>query len=471
MTLTITADTDSLDSWIRNMNSMNITQKYISLLVDLIILGLLGAGCSISSGTAPVQTRIALQATQTTPMTATAPTQNTPTQIAPFRADLSCWQMIPLQVGNGITGSLLLDYGDAGFYYWDVSSFRATFFADTKTEWWNLPPDRGFVPIGMSQNKIILTSPTNSSVTFDLPIPPGNDGLNYLINGQILAASSSTLLRRPVDNEVYQKGVGYTDTYYIYDQKTGDQIESHSVFLPKFTFFYAGGAYFANISYSPDGNFVLYRSKLLDGKDGFSLLDLRSNQVKWTLPESNKVNGAGDNLPYMPTWKPDASSLTYIWASNSENKDQNFYDISLDGTITQFTRFEEIFQPGYILNFNPQWSPNQRYMAFRIQKPDHPLEFELFIWDDVSKTLLNPCLPVKGIEPYYGIDWSFDSEHIILGLPYPDMPSPRLQHLMLDIPDRAIYELPTDKAMRDYLGLSGNVSPYGNGQWMNWEIP
>jgi hypothetical protein len=412
-------------------------------------------------------------------MTATVLTtqtpQNTPTQMPPFQTDLSCWQTKPLQPGNDIPGSLLLGYGASGFFYWDVSSFHAKLFANKIPEWGSyvssetLPPDRNSIPIVGSNDHVLFTSSDHSSISFTFP--PGSNEFRPLLNGHIIFMNYGGVLGPPVDNDIYQKGVGYTDKYYIFDSKTGEQIESHSAFLPKFTYFTAGRLSVADISYSPDGNFVLYRSTLLGGKDGFSLLDLRSNQVKWTLPESNKEIGGGDQFSYMPTWKPDASSLTFIWASNAENKAQNFYTISLDGIVTQFTRFEEAFPPGYILNFHPQWSPDNRYMAFRVQKPDHPMEFELFIWDDVSKTLLDPCLPVDGIEPYYEVDWSFDSKHIVLDLPYPDMPSSRLRHLMLDVPNQILYELPSDEAMRIYLNLPGEASSYRAGYWMNWEIP
>ncbi|PKN91117.1 MAG: hypothetical protein CVU44_21100 [Chloroflexi bacterium HGW-Chloroflexi-6] len=337
--------------------------------------------------------------------------------------------------------------------------------------------DKTFIPFH-TENRIVLISPEKPSVTLDLPA--GNYDLNSLLNGQILAAPFASIFKAPADNEIYQKGVGYTDTYYIYDRETGEQIESHSVFLPKFTFDYAGGVWGADISYSPDGNFVLYRSTLIDGKNAYSLLDLRSSQIKWTLPESDKVLGTGDEKPYMPTWKPDANSLTYIGTSNNNKKSQNFYNISLDGTITQFTRFEDVFQPGYILNFHPQWSSDKRYMAFKIQKPDRLSIPELFIWDDVDKILLNPCLPVSGIEPpgAYEFDWSFDSEHIVLTLSYPPHTTSTSgtadydwRTLILDISTKTIYKLPDGKSMNNYLHLSGDVFYYGIVDWMDWEIP
>ena len=471
---------------------MNMTRKHIYPLMILIIFGLIIMGCSSPSRIVPIETQSAVKTMPTiiATMTASAAPQNTPTmtaimtvtstpqsmpiKMAPFYADLSCWQMKSLQAGSGIKGSLLFAYGDSGFFYWDVSSFHAKFFADKIPGWGlllsskTMPPDRSSIPIDSPEHKILFTAIDHSSVT--LNIPPGGHYFNYLLNGKIIFAPDDSQLDPPVDNEIYQEGVGYTTTYYIYDPKTGEQLESHSVFLPKFTFYHPGaGIYFAQISYSPDGKFVLYRSTLLNGKDGFSLLDLSSNQVKWTIPESNKINGVGEiqNGYSEPTWRPDAGSLTYIWASKDTEKTQNFYDITLDGTITQFTRVDEVFQSGYALNYQPKWSPDNHYMVFTVQMSEHPYDRELFIWDDVNKILLDPCLPVN----YYGFDWSLNSKHLLIGLPYSDKPSHVLRHLMLDIPNKLIYELPNDEDMRNYLKLSGNISNYSNGFWMNWEIP
>lgn len=455
---------------------MNVSQNHINLLIVVILLGFIAASCATSLGTDPVETQTIQSVVPTKPITATVPLKTTPTQIVPFNTDMSCWQMKPLHAGTDIKGSLLFNYGLSGFFFWDVSSFHAKNFADTKTYWGYppsgyLPPDRSFILVKISENEIMRKTPESTLTPFT--IPSGEFDSVQLLNGRILFAPYGSQLVPPVDNEIYQKGVGYTDTYYIYDQKTGKQIENHSVFLPKFTYIFEPRAYFAEISYSPEGNYVLYRSTMLEGNDGYSLMDLRSSQVKWTLPESNKVIGKADIHPYLPTWKPDGNSLTGIWASNNGIKAPNFYNISLDGAITQFTRLEEVLQPGYILSFNPDWSPDNRYMAFKVIKPEHRSELELFIWDSLSNTLLNPCLPVSGMDSNssYGIDWSFDSEHIILGLPFPDMPTFRYRHLLLDIPNRIIYELPNDEEMRNYLKLSGEISQYSDGYWMNWEIP
>jgi len=456
---------------------MNKIICYICLFFVLAALGWICSGCATSVEIVPTQTH---RVSRATPMTiATLPLQNTPTPTFPFHTDLSCWQMEPLQAENDIKGSLVFQYSRDGYFYWDVSSFHGKFLADESNFGLPLPPPDGrYISFESNDFKIVLTFPDHSSVTLDLPLTENGYNLDYLLNGEILAAPYANLFSAPIDNKNYQKGAGYTVAYYIYDIKTSS-LTSHSVLLPNFDFFQYGGVYWAYIAYSPDGKYVLDRSALpgQEGKSGFSLLDLQSNQIKWTVPEeADKALGIGELGPFMPAWKPDASSLTYIWNSDNESKDQNYYNISLDGAITQFTRFEGILPHGYILYSQPQWSPDMRYLALQVQEHDRPREPELFIWDGVNKTLLNPCLPVNGIDPTYSYGWSFDSKHIALGLSSLVTPSSvgdtySSQNIILDIPNKAIYELPNAKDMRDYLKLSGDEYPYSVNYWLNWEIP
>jgi hypothetical protein len=362
-------------------------------------------------------------------------------------------------------------------YYWDISSFHAIpIEEDPLFDWLDLPPDRNFEPVYTREKyvvkNVVLKFPDKQPIT--LNIPQGEYSLTYLFDGQILAAPNDDLTTYNEESEIYQKGVGYTATYYLFDSKT-EKVTKHTVFLPRFTYFRRGGASWAHISYSPDGRYVLYRSELPDEyeKDGFSLLDLQTNQIKWTVPQSNKELGMSELEPFMPIWKPDASSLTYIWQPIGP---QYFYNISLDGTITRFPRFD-FSSRGYILYSQLQWSSDLRYMAFQVEKPNHPNKPEFYVWDDITKTLLSPCLPVDGLSSGYFFDWSADGKYVALSLGYPDTPTSsgnstyRKRNMILDIPNKVIYELPDAKAMHDYLKLSGDVFPYSIRDWLNWEVP
>jgi hypothetical protein len=460
---------------------MNKKILHLCLSFVLAALGWICSGCAVPAEIAPTQTRGAPQTTAT----ATLRPQYTSIPSFPFHADLSCWQTKPLQAGSDIKGSLVLDYSHAGYFYWDVSSFHGKNLINDVNLGLNIspPPNGSFMPVDMpidelNDHRMVLMYPDKQPVTLDIPMSENYYGLTYLSNGEIHLGRAAAWAGDPIDNKNYRQGVGYTVVYYIYDPKTG-RLESHSVLLPNFEFLYSGGVHQAYIAYSPDGRYVVYRSSLpgQEEKRGFSLLDLQSNQIKWTVPEeANKVTGIGESLNRMPVWKPDASSLTYIWNSDNESKDQNYYNISLDGTITQLTRFEDILPHGYILYSQPEWSPDMRYLALQVQEPDHPREPELFIWDDVNKTLLNPCLPVSGIDPIHWYSWSFDSKHIALGLNSLPTPVPPEQthsslNFILDIPNKVVYELPNAKDMRKYLNLSGDDYPYSVNYWLNWEIP
>jgi hypothetical protein len=458
---------------------MNTTKYYSRQFVILVILLLSGTGCTPSSGTAAVETRSALKATPA--MTETPSPQNTPTE-APYHADLSCWQAKPLQAGNDIKGSLTLyvmNPNDGSLDYdWDISSFHAIPIEEHPAlDWLDLPPGRNFVPTYTREKYVVknvaLKFPDKQPIT--LNIPQGSYLLTYLLNGQILVAPNPNLTTYNDKSEIYQKGIGYTATYYLFGPKT-EKVTKHTVFLPRFTYLHRGGASWANIAYSPDGRYVLYRSELPDEyeKDGFSLLDLQTNQIKWTVPESNREMGMGDFRLLMPIWKSDASSLTYIW-EDIRHGAQYFYNISLDGAIMRFPRFD-FSSRGYILS-SPQWSPDLRYMAFKVEKPNHPNEPEFYVWDDITKTLLSPCLPVDGLTSGYYFDWSPDGKYITLSLIYPDTSTPsgnptfRTRNMILDIPNKVIYELPDSKTMYDYLKLSGDVFPYFARYWLNWEVP
>lgn len=460
---------------------MNKKFFYFCLSFVLVALGWICSGCAAPAEITPTQ----YSTPQAPPMaTATLPPQYTPTPAVPFHADLSCWQTKPLQAGNDIKGSLILSYGSQ-YSYWDVSSFHGKNLINDNNLGLNIPPppDGSFIPVDMpidvfKDHKMILMYPDKQPITLDLPMGENYYGLTYLSNGEILVERYADLASAPIDNKNYQRGVGYTVAYYIYNPKT-DSLTSHSVLLPNFEFFQYGAVYRAYIAYSPDGKYVLYYSSLpgQEGKYGFSLLDLQSNQIQWTVPdEPNKALGIGESLVLMPVWKPDASSLTYIWNSDNESKNQNYYNISLDGIITQFTHFEDILPHGYILYSQPEWSPDMRYLALQVEPPSRPREPELFIWDDVDKTLLNPCLPVSGMNSTHWYSWSFDSKHIALGLNSLPTPAPpgttySSRNFILDIPNKVIYELPNAKDMRDYLKLSGNDFPYSVNFWVNWEIP
>ncbi len=427
----------------------------------------------------------------TVPPTALVTATASPQAIAPFNKDLSCWPITTLPKSEKIEGSFILAPSNSNSkpaFAWDISSFRTKSLETNVNLFPSLgqrtSPDGKFLVaiFPMKNNQLILTS-IDQELSFMLPEDAGVI-VQYLLNGKLLIPSTRN---RNIHSENYKEGTGFTDKYYVVDPLTSD-VESHSVFLPNFSVDTYGD--FA-INYSPDMRYVLYHSDLYaqGNHGGFTLLELTSNEIKWTVPAPNKPRGAGDAGQNMPVWRPDASSLTYIWPSNDEHSYQNFFSISLNGDMTQFTRFEQIFEEGYTLFSQPQWSPNMRYLMFRVQQYSSTADSasELFIWNDKEKKLLNPCLPNKSpsssLPDYmYTSIWSFDSEHIQVSLDFekgvfPDEPGsqPYLHYdvvsLILDIPNKTIFNFSDTNNTAEYY-----TSLYGNGLhslvgWVNWEIP
>jgi hypothetical protein len=441
--------------------------KTINGFIALAILVLMDAACT------PPVVNIQKKETETPPITISLPMPvpaNTPTLTPVFHSELSCWPVKPLDKGSRISGSLIAENNN-GLSYWDINAFSAKLIVTSSKPWLQIPfvsPKGDFLTYFVASNKLTSIS-QNQTVSADLP--PGSYFIDEsLINSQLLIVPNAN---RSISSENYKAGIGFSDVYYVYNQKTGE-LTAHSIFLPKFT---PDDNNDFMIAYSPDMRYVLYHSTLPDDekRGGFILFDLTSQKIKWTLPESHKFTGGGDMVA--PLWKPDASSLIYDWLSDDENKDQNFYAISLDGSITQITQFEQAFGHDYRLAFQPQWSPDMRYIAFRagINSLDGA---QLLIWDNKEKTLLRPCLPVDpNSSPLYPFTWSFDSEHIKVNLPYiegtpaPDgPPSDAFREIILDIPNRVLWELPDVKNRGKYAASDPRVN-YGILGWLNWEIP
>jgi Tol biopolymer transport system component len=183
-------------------------------------------------------------------------------------------------------------------------------------------------------------------------------------------------------------------------------------------------------------------------------------------------------------WVPDSSGLVYSWRKEGEG--ENLYNISLDGKVTKFTQFENAELTGILINrlLLPSWSPNGRYLIFGVKLPGqdiHKREYYLFIWDNKEKIVYKPCLPNEAnmLDSFDAI-WSFDGNHLIMGLPYqlgdsmPDMESFPFNiggtTVIMDLTDKTIYELPDKKNRGEFTTYYGD-KVVGFAGWVNWEIP
>jgi hypothetical protein len=451
------------------------TTRCIHLLIAVIALGLIGSGCTASSGTAPVQVQNTPQATPT--VTATLPPQSTPTPTIPFHVDLSCWPIKPLQKEQDIKGSLIFGSTSQSPFIWDVSSFRAK---DMNTTWEILASPHGdmigYLPWGKLALELI--SP-NGTLSFQLPEGDYGGISSYLPDGKIRIGTGKNDI---MDN--YKKGVGATDRFYVFDPATG-KMTFHSVFLPGLIPL----PRVVEIQYSPDLHYVIYRTyPNSDGQPIFNLLNLSNNKVVWSGPEVG-ADMRNDLLGTVPSWMPDSSGLVYNWEKGNDG--ENFYFISLDGKVTQFTQFKGIKLTGVnAMNLPlPSWSSDGRFMAFRVTNSSYPNESRphLYIWDNKEKVAYKPCWPEEAGD--YNLDdnlvtWSFDGAHLFVHLDYwimtptsspsrkevPPTTSIRSTDMILDLSNKTIYELPDKNNRGDYMALYKN-KPVEMMGWLNWEIP
>jgi len=459
---------------------MTENKRCIYLSFVVIVLGLICISCSEYSDNTPTQTYIPTQPSPT--VTETLHPQIAPTPTLPFQVDSSCWRIEPLQAGNDIPGSFILANISDGvdrFYYWDLSTFLVkpiTWTSESDTPLVTITADGNFLlsvtPTGDSSARLTLKSPSKTLLVDFMQ--DTSYSFSYLADGSILAASETN---RDIKSENYKEGIGFTDVYYIFNPTTS-QLSSHSIFLPNFKplppicYGFGCGAGFQLpflINYSPDGRYVLYHSAQGE-KGGFSLLDISLNKVLWTMPEPNSywyTNHFG-NQSYIPVWRPDSSLLVYPWRESVDNSVPNFYSISLDGKISQVAEFKSLFGNRYSLWKQPKWSPDLRYMTFEVDNI-------LYIWDTFEKVLLKTCFPTNIIDDLPV--WSFDSKYLEFATTEQEtyktskgtVTITYYRYLIYDVPNRTIFELPDLKKMHDNSKLPG--TPYGIGNWVNWEIP
>ncbi|MBI3175178.1 MAG: hypothetical protein HYZ25_15735 [Chloroflexi bacterium] len=411
------------------------------------------------------------------PVTKTSVPQITPTTPFVFDFDSSCWPIRPLQPGNNIPGSLLMGRDPSGGYYWDISTFQAKELSNNN---W-MDPIVAFggeflISLSNEAGNFTRLTLTGSDRVITVDLPRDNYRISNLSKGRILLASQSN---RSYESNNYQSGVGFTDVYYIFDPAT-NALTFHSIFLPNIAPWREESFF---IFYSPDGRYVLYRSQMPEppSEFGYALMDILSKEILWTLPDIRTLTLAVGNAD-VPNWKPDSQSLLYYYVSGKGKTDQNLYEISLDGTRTQFTRLESVLKQGYRIGSDVEWAPNMEYVAFHIESPSE--DPQLYIWDDHTKTLLKPCLPLMNvanlkdvISPTFGWGWSFDGNYLLITLSYQGTPTPdgilsyTHRRLILDLPNKIIWEMPDDHTMQAYLKTSDKSCSYGPFGWINWEIP
>ncbi len=448
-----------------------IKRSPVYLFLLILFVGQSIQGCIVpTTPTAPIPSLI--------PSIGIAPTflpaADTPTPPVPFREESSCWPIMRLKKGGEVNGSLLFgSYNPEHIFAWDISSFRTKTPDENAQTNWMLsseivsPDGKVIASMPYHENKLVLTSSDNSKV---LPLPKGDYSgvVKILTNGSIviLGYTDQFWIRN------YSNGSGLTVPYYILDPATGD-VTAYSVFLPGFTLGTQGAYPF---SFSPDMDYAIYRNtQNKDGSDRYTLLDLKTNEIVWVEP--NTPTGLYTAASF-PVWHPKADRLTYILWSDWYNSYGNYYSISLDGTVSPMTWFNRATPRHLGLSWMPlpPWSPNGRYMAFPVFQPGQP---SLYIWDDQEKIAYRPCLPDENqTDGDYQVYWSFDSNHLLLRLVYPDpnslatptnlLPTVHTADVILDMTTKTVLLLPPENDRGEYSNYKGGAMPLG---WVNWQTP
>lgn len=320
--------------------------------------------------------------------------------------------------------------------YPDVSiSPNRTTIATVETKW----DDNGFKII---QQQIRIASSVKET---SIVLPETIWDLSFIDEQRIFLTSQDIL-----DENYFSSGT--TDKFYIFSLDT-EKFTSNSVFLPKFSL---RGHEFKwetdNMDppwtkYSPDFKYVVY--PIQQGWDKNFILNIENeNTILFDWQKD------GFAAPY-PFWRPDSMALTIV--KRDIDSRENYFNIDLDGNLTQLTRLKDIAN-WYFLESSGQWSPNSRFLAFPIYfsvKTAEGNSGTLYILDTQTGHILDLCYSKPWPQLNGGFTWSLDSRYLAV---YESG-----QTHIIDLENKAIFNIELDKKT----GLN-NFTLRG---WAAWELP
>ena len=428
------------------------------LLIFMTILAGVCSSCSNSQpqGIAPTATIFPVTSTPTN-------TPNTPIT----REDFTCWPVKLLQEGNDFKGSFVYAHYDSpvnknrtsDYFVWNIRSFRGEKLEiDKRMDIVNSRVSfNGSKITLLTKDELVFMSYDNIEA-FSLPEKAINKNLTikgYLSpDGRLLISEFRNYKEGDID---YKEGIGFTDTYYIFDPQSRS-ISTHTIFLPGL---YMDWEMRPVIYYSPDMSYVLYRSTPTSHKEQFTLYDIEKAKIVWTTPPENSnwnIYGFG------PHWMPNSEIITAEFIDQSTHL-SNYYYISLNGKITPVNDLEYSPGSGISLYAPPlDWSPNGRYLVLS--------NYSTFIWDNQTKIYYKPCLPNEKDTIFQNMPiWSFDSAYFMVTLTFL---SPKGENVykkyILDLANKTIFEMPENVNQGEFSTLyKGGRNDFLG--WVNWEIP
>lgn len=282
---------------------------------------------------------------------------------------------------------------------------------------------------------------------FSIAFPKSEDDpyysyLIFLDSQNILLTSQEVLDKNYVGN-------GTNDKVYTLSLDT-KEFAPNSIFLPNFSlrehqFSGPNDNYDPPWTvYSPDFKYVAY--PIQQDWDKNSILNIENGET--ILFDWWKIGFA---YPY-PFWRLDSKMLTIVKPDSASRS--NYFNIGLDGGITQLTRLEDVAGDSYFLDSYgaSTWSPNSRYLAFPIYRiQSNGNSGTIFVLDTQNGNVFDLCYSEAWPRLNERVFWSPDSRYLATDV--------EGKTQIIDIENKIIYDLDT----KSQLGVLGG--------WVNWQIP
>lgn len=181
--------------------------------------------------------------------------------------------------------------------------------------------------------------------------------------------------------------------------------------------------------------------------------------ILYGIPENTILARFGENTDNPPIWSPDGSKLIAMG-----NVGDDFHLVDYDGAVSRITEINQVFDSGAAnINFAADyyaWSPDNRHIAFWLQRTDGKVETEdaietLAILDTTSGRITDYCIPKSNNlsqqrHPPYPV-WSPDGKRIVIET---NFGVDENNAVLIDLENQRAYKIASD-----YIPLGWLISP------------